>query len=234
VLRLAVPLAAAAALIAPAAMSATVEERVATYGPAARERMLPSFTRAGVAYPPKAVTLVGLKREERLEVYAGPSADALRFVLAYPVLAASGVLGPKLREGDLQVPEGVYRVPFLNPNSRFHLSLRVDYPNALDRANAERDARTDLGGDIMIHGNAVSIGCLAIGDPAIEEVFVLAADTGREQLRVVLSPVDLRSSPLPDGLAAAHRWAPGLYAQIRAALAALPAPPGSDGDGRPR
>lgn len=206
-------------------MAATVEGRVAVYGAAARQRMRPAFEAAGIAYPPGAVALVGLKQERRLEVYAGPRPGELRFVHAYPVLAASGLLGPKLREGDLQVPEGVYRIALLNPNSRYHLSLRVDYPNAFDRRNAAADGRSDLGGDIMIHGNAVSIGCVAIGDVAIEEVFVLAADVGHERVSVVLSPVDLRSAPLPAALAEAHPWSDELYAAIRAALAPLPPPP---------
>jgi anti-sigma factor RsiW len=210
---------------AGAAVAATVEGRVAAFGGAARERMRPAFEAAGVVYPPGAVTLVGLKQERRLEVYTGAPGEARRFVHAYPVLAASGVAGPKLREGDLQVPEGVYRIALLNPNSRFHLSLRVDYPNAFDRRNAAAEGRTDLGGDIMIHGNAVSIGCLAIGDVAIEELFVLAADVGHERVSVVLSPLDLRTAPLPAALAGAHAWSGELYAAIRAALAALPAPP---------
>jgi hypothetical protein len=209
---------------AAAGTGATVADRVAACGAAARERMRPAFEAARVAYPPQAVTLVALKREKRLELYAGARPDALRFVRAYPVLAASGALGPKLREGDLQVPEGVYGVALLNPNSRFHLSLRVDYPNAFDRTHAAADGRTDLGGDIMIHGNAVSIGCVAIGDVAVEEVFVLAADVGRERMTVVLSPVDLRAFPLPAGLAAAHPWAGDLYRGIADALAALPVP----------
>jgi hypothetical protein len=207
-------------------VDATVEGRVAAYGAAARARMRPAFAAAGVPYPPGAVTLLGLKQERRLELYASARGEEpLRFVHAYPVLAASGVAGPKLREGDLQVPEGVYRVALLNPNSRFHLSLRVSYPNAFDRKNAADDGRSNLGGDIMIHGNAVSIGCVAIGDVAIEEVFVLAADVGHERVSVVLSPVDLRSVPLPAGLAEAHPWSDELYAAIRGALAALPPPP---------
>jgi murein L,D-transpeptidase YafK len=216
---------AASLLTSSAAVAASVEDRVATYGATARARLRPAFEKAGVAYPPAAVALVGLKREQVLEVYAGERPDALRFVHAYPILAASGNLGPKLRQGDLQVPEGVYRIALLNPNSKYHLSLRVDYPNAVDRAHAAADGRSDLGGDIMIHGNAVSIGCIAIGDPAIEEVFVLAADAGRERVSVILSPVDLRKARLPAALEAAHPWAPGLYARIRKALAGLPSPP---------
>lgn len=206
---------------------ATVEDRVAEHGAAARARLAPHFESANVAYPPSKLVLVGLKQEKTLELYASDDAGAaLRFVRSYPVLAASGALGPKLAEGDLQVPEGLYRIESLNPNSRFHLSLRVDYPNAFDRARAGEEGRRALGGDIMIHGAAVSVGCLAIGDAGIEELFVLVADAGRENVSVVLSPVDLRVSSLPPGVAASRPWLAGLYEEIRSALSALPAPPG--------
>jgi murein L,D-transpeptidase YafK len=138
------------------------------------------------------------------------------------VHAASGALGPKLREGDEQVPEGVYRITGLNPNSQYHLSLRVDYPNAADRERARAEGRDDLGGDIMIHGRAVSVGCLAMGDSAAEELFVLAAETGLPKLRVILSPLDFRRRALPRSLVPARPWVPALYDEIRAELAKLP------------
>src|SRR6266542_3867493 len=130
----------------------TVADRLRQYGDVARARQKPHFLRAQVAYPPKQLLLLGLKDERRLLVYAAGADGAFRFVRTYQVRAASGHLGPKLREGDQQVPEGLYRVEALNPNSRFHLSLRLDYPNAFDRQTAKRDGRTNLGGDIMIHG----------------------------------------------------------------------------------
>jgi hypothetical protein len=205
---------------------ATVEERLAEHGPAARARLQARFGAAGVSYPPRSIVLAGFKQEKVVHLYAEGAAEAPRFVHAYPVLAASGQLGPKLAEGDRQVPEGIYRIESLNPNSRFHLSLRLDYPNQFDRARAQEDGRQELGGDIMIHGAASSIGCLAIGDPAIEELFVLVADIGRENVSVILSPVDLRISPLPAELATSRSWAPELYEEVRAALSDLPSPPG--------
>ncbi len=178
----------------------TVAERLEQYGPAARARLLPRFSSAGVAYPPAFATLVGLKQARELRLYAGAEPETQRLVATWPFRAASGSLGPKLREGDWQVPEGVYAVESLNPNSRYHLALRVGYPNAFDRQMAQRDGRTNLGGDIMIHGGAASIGCLAMGDAVAEELFVLAADTGLERITVILAPVDLRttSRPQPD------------------------------------
>jgi hypothetical protein len=199
----------------------TVASRVAEYGTAARARLAPLFRKAGVAYPPAALTLVGLKRERVLRVYAGPRADALRHVADYPVLAASGGAGPKLREGDGQVPEGLYRIELLNPNSAYHLSLRVNYPNAEDRRRGDADGRRQLGGDIMIHGNQVSIGCLAMGDVVAEDLFVLAADTGLRRIAVILAPHDLRREPAPTG-GGLPAWTPALYTSIADALRRLP------------
>src|SRR5207244_3968581 len=119
------------------------------------------------AYPPAELALLAFKQERLLEVYAtDKKMGGFKFVQAYPILGASGELGPKLREGDGQVPEGLYAINFLNPNSLYHLSLRVSYPNDFDRAQAKRDGRQKLGGDIMIHGSFASIGCLAMGDEA--------------------------------------------------------------------
>jgi len=71
-------------------------------------------------------------------------------VADYRITAASGTAGPKLREGDRQVPEGIYRIVGLNPNSRYHLSMKLDYPNAFDRHQAARDGRARPGSDIFI------------------------------------------------------------------------------------
>ena len=67
--------------------------------------------------------------------------QAWKLIHRYSVLAASGVAGPKLRQGDKQVPEGVYGISFLNPSSRYDVSLRVNYPNAFDRQMAAKDGR---------------------------------------------------------------------------------------------
>lgn len=195
----------------------TVDDRVREFS-AARARVQAVCGEKGVQFPPQRVVLLGLKQEQRLDVYAGAAAGSLHLLQSYPIRAASGVLGPKLREGDLQVPEGVYAVESLNPNSRFHVALRVAYPNDVDVAIARREGRTDLGSDIMIHGGAASIGCLAMGDAAIEELFVLAADVGIENVTIVLSPVDLRVTSLPAELQSLDDER---YSAIRAAFDAL-------------
>lgn len=145
-----------------------------------------------------------------------------RFVRNYPILAASGHAGPKLREGDSQVPEGVYRIELMNPNSSYHLSMKVSYPNDFDRRMAAKEGRTRLGGDIFIHGKDVSIGCVALGDLAIEELFTLVAETGHPHVQVIIAPNDLRlAGPVLDEQS--PPWVGQLYRTVAAALAPFPA-----------
>jgi murein L,D-transpeptidase YafK len=203
----------------------TIADRLAEYSDVVHERLAPKFEAAGVSYPPKWLVLIGLKQEKTLQVYAADRAERYRFICAYPMQAASGEIGPKLRQGDKQVPEGLYRIASLNPNSRFHLALKVDYPNSFDRARAEEDGRTSLGGAIMIHGNAVSIGCLAMGDPVAEDLFILAARTGLDHIRVILSPLDARSEPMPTPPQNAPAWVAKLYGRIATELRSFPLPP---------
>jgi hypothetical protein len=198
-----------------------VADRVAQYGETVRLRLAPHFARTGVAYPPRKMTLVALKDERRLQVWVAGPDGAWRHLRDYPILGLSGTLGPKLAEGDRQVPEGVYRIESLNPNSLFHLALRVNYPNPEDRQRGAADGRTALGSDIMIHGNTCSAGCLAMGDEAAEDLFVLAAETGIDQVAVILSPVDFRHRDLPPTMPPVPAWTESLYASIRRELAGL-------------
>jgi len=201
----------------------SVYDRMVQYGYTAKRRMAPYFRAAGVDYPPHTVLLVAFKWEMRLELYAGNSHDALKFIRYYDVLGASGGIGPKLREGDRQVPEGIYRFTQLNPNSRYHLSVKVDYPNSFDRMMGNIDDRRNLGGGIFIHGGSESAGCLAMSDSVAEEIFTLVGHTGLENASIILSPVDMRSEPPPDPVN--HDvpvWAPHLYSIIQRALLSLP------------
>lgn len=187
------------------------------YAPAAEARLLPYFQRAGMQYPPQQVALLVFKQEKILELWAKNNNAWVR-IKTYRVLAASGGPGPKLREGDDQVPEGIYKIKFLNPRSRFHLSLDLDYPNAFDREHARLEHRYQPGSNIFIHGHAVSIGCIAVGDSAIEELFVLVYKTGLQNVIVIIAPNDLRTEqPLKDRNKP-PRWLPVLYHNISQAL----------------
>nr|WP_297356673.1 L,D-transpeptidase family protein [uncultured Caldimonas sp.] len=203
----------------------TVADRLRQFQLPVQERLAPAFKAAGLSYPPAEVAYVAFKTSRRLELYARASASSpWVFVKPYRVQAASGTPGPKLREGDYQVPEGLYRVTFLNANSAYHLSLRLDYPNAFDRRMAAADGRRQLGGDIMIHGKAVSIGCLAMGDAAAEELFVLAALVTPAKVRVLIAPADFRADNPAPRIEGLPPWTGELYGQIRRELAQFPAP----------
>ena len=129
----------------------------------------------GLPYPPRRLFLRAFKRDMELEVWAQGKKDAPYTLLkTYDICAAAGELGPKRRAGDHQVPEGYYRVSAINRYTRFHLGLTVSYPNASDRILGRKGA---LGGEIMIHGDCASLGCLAMTDPGIEEIYLLAART---------------------------------------------------------
>lgn len=204
-----------------------LDERLAQISPAANTRLAEKFKSASVRFPPAEIGLVAIKDEKVLELHARNEGGDWIFVHRYPVLAASGSSGPKLRQGDKQVPEGVYGISFLNPNSRYHVSLRVNYPNAFDREMASKEGRTNLGGDIMIHGKNVSIGCLAIGDEAAEELFVLAERTGLAKIKLVIAPTDLRRKNAPDPEEGKPKWLPRLYAEVASAMSDFKVPPSS-------
>lgn len=109
------------------------------------------------------------KEEHELELWVQNDSQ---FVLykTYPVCCWSGTLGPKLQYGDFQAPEGFYytKPSSLNPYSAFHLSFNTEYPNLYDQL------RGRTGSAIMVHGNCVSIGCFAMTDPGIEDLYTLA------------------------------------------------------------
>lgn len=214
----------------PPATSYSLLERIAEIGPGAIARIEEKFNDAGVPWPPQRLAYLAFKDEKVIEVQAQLADGSWEPVYRYPILRASGGSGPKLREGDKQVPEGLYKIALLNPNSRYHVSLRVSYPNEFDRAMAKLDGRTKLGGDIMIHGKNLSIGCLAVGDPASEEFFVMAHTVGLNNLEVIIAPRDFRKPAMFASVKETINfgqpsWVPKLYEDIKAALKPFPEMP---------
>jgi len=189
----------------------TVEGVLADYGGPARARLEPYFQAAGVAYPPPKIALLGIKDSATLELWAQTPAG-WAFIRTYPIKALSGTAGPKRLEGDRQVPEGLYSIAGLNPNSAFHLSMKLNYPNAFDLQHAAAEQRHQPGSNIFIHGKAQSVGCLAMGDEAIEELFVLAATIGKTNIAVAIAPSDPRLKPLPNH--AQPPWVAELYQHL--------------------
>ncbi|WP_270730009.1 L,D-transpeptidase family protein [Shimia sp. Alg240-R146] len=109
------------------------------------------------------------KETNELELWVESASGDFSLFRSYEICNYSGALGPKLKEGDRQSPEGFYRVDkrALNPNSAFHLSFNLGFPNAFDRANDR------TGSYLMVHGNCVSVGCYAMTDASIEEIYVM-------------------------------------------------------------
>ena len=201
----------------------SLKERLAELSPTALPRVMAKFDSAKVAWPPAEIALVAIKDKRGLELYARPENGSWSFVHRYKVLAASGGSGPKLLRGDRQVPEGVYGISYLNPNSAYHVSMRVNYPNAFDRKMAKQDGRKDLGGDIMIHGKNVSAGCIAVGDKSAEELFVVAAEVGIRNVKVVIAPTDFRNKEAIS-VNKGPNWVPKLYPEIASVMADYKAP----------
>ncbi|MBN1257613.1 MAG: L,D-transpeptidase family protein [Planctomycetes bacterium] len=194
----------------------TLEEVSKKYGNDAEGRLASHFKKVEVNYPPSAITLIALKEERVLELWAELD-NSMIFIKSYPFTGFSGELGPKLKSGDRQIPEGIYKITWLNPNSSYHLSIKINYPNRFDLEKAKEDGRTNLGGDIFIHGKSVTIGCIPIGDPAIEELFTLVQKIGNENAQVIIAPYDLRTIDriYPENTVA---WLPEKYDNIRQAL----------------
>ncbi len=196
----------------------TTADRIVEFGDSARTRLITKFREKDTAYPPTKVVLIAVKDESILELFAHPLSGPPVSIHRYSVLKQSGNLGPKLKEGDYQVPEGVYDIESLNPNSNFHVSLRLNYPNEYDLQRAKEDGRSELGGDIFIHGGASSIGCLAMGDSVIEEIFTLANDVGIENMKVISVPIDFRSRHISEITVSDAAWFQDLYEQLKTEL----------------
>ncbi len=196
----------------------TVAAVVQTYEKPVLERLKTNFAASGLKYKNLQIAILAFKNERLVEVYGrNDKQDSWKKFKDYGFTAFSGAIGPKLKEGDRQIPEGVYKIESLNPNSRYHLSLRVNYPNEFDRAKGKLDGRAKLGGDIMIHGRAVTIGCIPIGDGNIEELFVLAAKGYRTGIPVIIAPTDFRKNvEAPENQEV--EWEEELYAGIREEL----------------
>jgi len=168
-----------------------------------------AFAKQGLTYPARRVFIRVLKQERVLELWAAGGSGPYKRIKSYPICAASGELGPKRKQGDGQVPEGFYRVQVFNPWSSYHLSLGIDYPNRADRILG---VKGHLGSAIMLHGACASIGCVAITDDLIEEVYLAAAEAhaaSRQPVNVHIFPTRLDAAGLA-GLKRRHAGKPAL------------------------
>jgi len=187
------------------------------YKPHAENHVQPLFEKKDIPYPPKKIAFLAFKKELKLELWANHK-NQWHYITTYPIKASSGHPGPKLKENDDQIPEGIYKILFLQPFSKLHLSMKLNYPNLFDRQHALQDGRTHLGGDIFIHGKALSAGCIAIGDHYIEDLFELVNDVGTDNVLVIIAPNDLRFYAPITEMSQEPDWTPELYAQLKQQL----------------
>ena len=191
----------------------TVAEVIEKLEVEVKQELTPLFLSKGINFPPKNLSLIAFKDSKELEVWASNADKIFKFITSYNVKAASGILGPKLIEGDKQVPEGLYKIEGFNPNSSYHLSMKLNYPNAFDLQHAKNEGRASPGTNIFIHGRSASIGCLAMGDPVIESLFYLVHATGLSNTQVIISPTNpsINELSIPNG---SPVWVGDLYKDI--------------------
>ncbi|VBB47272.1 conserved exported hypothetical protein [uncultured Paludibacter sp.] len=135
------------------------------------------------------VLFVAYKGEKDFEIYAKSKTETTyKKIATYNICKLSGVLGPKQKEGDYQVPEGFYYINNFNPSSLYYLSLGINYPNQSDKI---KSTFPRLGGDIFIHGKCVTIGCLPMTDDKIKEIYLyalFAKASGQNKIPVYIFP----------------------------------------------
>lgn len=164
--------------------------RVATAFKTKEDSLKSQFVQQGLQWPPKQMYVRSFKYDSQLEVWIrNDSKEQFKLFKTYKVCALSGSLGPKRVEGDYQVPEGFYYINEFKPKSEFHLALGLNYPNASDELLSDS---LKPGGDIYIHGNCVTVGCIPLQNDQIEEVYMLATlvkNNGMDFIPVHVFPI---------------------------------------------
>ena len=154
------------------------------------DSLIKQFKAKQISWPPSALYIRTFKFDRIMEIWVkGKDGGNFQYLKSFPICMQSGTMGPKRVEGDYQVPEGFYYINEFNPNSNYHLSLGLNYPNASDRILSDPG---QPGSEIYIHGNCVSTGCIAINDLPIEELYIIgtyARAFGQDFIPVHVFPV---------------------------------------------
>lgn len=150
------------------------------------------FTAKNIPYTNFDLFIRAFKHEKILEVWVKEkSKQEFTLLHTYAFCATSGSLGPKRKEGDLQIPEGAYYINHFNPQSNYHLSLGINYPNASDKILSDKQ---QPGSAIYIHGNCVTVGCIPLTDDKIKELYILSVEAkngGQEKIPVHIFPMKM-------------------------------------------
>ncbi len=138
------------------------------------------------------ILLIAYKKERKLQVWAKEKKnETFEKIQTYNFSSFSGELGPKRKQGDYQIPEGFYLIERFNPLSNYYLSLGINYPNESDKMKSKAK---DLGGDVFIHGDNVTIGCIPITDDKIKELYIYAIEArnnGQKKINIAILPSEL-------------------------------------------
>lgn len=152
------------------------------------------FESKGLIWPAKYIYIRSFKFDSQLEVWVKNSIrEPFKLFKTFKVCALAGSLGPKRMAGDYQVPEGFYYINEFKPNSTYHLSLGLNYPNTSDKMLSDS---LYPGGDIYIHGSCVTEGCIPITDDQIEDLYVItsyARAMGQDYIPVHIFPVQFNN-----------------------------------------
>lgn len=154
------------------------------------------YKEAGIDSRSHKIFFRAFKDEKQLEMWASIKNDSFILIKTFDFCRASGCIGPKRECGDRQVPEGFYQINRFNPTSNYYLSLGLNYPNASDLIKSKA---ANPGGDIFIHGNCVSVGCISITDDKIKEVYVAAVEAregGQKNIPVHIFPSRLTNEQM--------------------------------------
>lgn len=152
------------------------------------------FARSHLSMDNFQMLIRAFKKEGVLEVWVKERySDKFALLHTYDFCATSGILGPKRKQGDLQIPEGVYQINHFNPVSNFYLSLGINYPNASDLILSDKKKP---GNAIYIHGGCATIGCIPITDEGIKELYLTAVEArnnGQQKIPVHIFPSRLET-----------------------------------------
>ena len=204
----------------PKPLGLTVTQAIKKFGTEAKSRLQSNFVAANVPYPPAHFNLVCFKDEGILLLFAKDKTGKLKRIKSYNIVSNSGVAGPKLKEGDLQIPEGFYKITGLDAMT--HLAMWVNYPNAFDRSQAISDRRTKLGGYIQIHGGVFSTGCIVISNEDMAELLVAAYDVGYKNVNLIIAPCNLSNHAPSIDFSKQPGWVPLLYKNLKLELEKYP------------
>ena len=160
------------------------------------------FEEKKLVWPAKYVYIRSFKYDSQFEIWVkNDRKEQYKLFKSYKVCALAGTLGPKRFEGDYQVPEGFYYINEFNPRSQYHLSLGLNYPNISDKILSDA---LKPGGSIYIHGSCVTVGCIPLTDPMIEEVYTITAHAkgqGQDFIPVHIFPIKFNVKRSVDYLA---------------------------------